>query len=70
MRLIIDLMVEWCIRSSVEIWAYCLMPNHVHLIAVPDTEDGYSNQKNQGESLRKSENNRYGAPHTHQPNFC
>jgi putative transposase len=24
--------------AGVEIWAYCLMPNHVHLIAVPSTE--------------------------------
>ena len=23
-----------------EIWGYCLMPNHVHLIAVPSSEDG------------------------------
>jgi putative transposase len=23
-----------------EIWAYCLMPNHVHLIAVPKDKDG------------------------------
>ncbi len=23
-----------------EIWGYCLMPNHVHLIAVPQTADG------------------------------
>ncbi len=35
----IDLMAEWCNRFGVEVWAYCLMPNHVHLIAVPDTED-------------------------------
>lgn len=34
------LMVEWCARCGVEIWAYCLMPNHVHLIAVPESEDG------------------------------
>lgn len=34
------LMAEWCSRLGVEIWAYCLMPNHVHLIAVPSTEDG------------------------------
>ena len=27
-------------RHSLEIWAYCLMPNHVHLIAVPSTEQG------------------------------
>ena len=25
---------------DVEIWAYCLMPNHVHLIAVPQSADG------------------------------
>lgn len=36
----IALMVEWCRKCGVEIWAYCLMPNHVHLIAVPDTDDG------------------------------
>ena len=29
-------MAEWCGKYCVEIWAYCLMPNHVHLIAVPD----------------------------------
>ncbi|MCY3022203.1 MAG: transposase, partial [Planctomycetota bacterium] len=28
---------EWCAREGVEIWAYCLMPNHVHLIATPQT---------------------------------
>jgi len=31
---------EWCGRCGVEVWAYCLMPTHVHLIAVPDSEDG------------------------------
>src|SRR4030042_5007584 len=35
----LDLMGEWCSRFDVEIWAYCLMPNHVHLIAVPERED-------------------------------
>ncbi len=34
------LMSEWCGKCGVEIWAYCLMPNHVHLVAVPETEDG------------------------------
>lgn len=34
------LMAEWCRRCRVEVWAYCLMPNHVHLIAVPETEEG------------------------------
>jgi len=32
-------MAEWCERDGVEIWAYCLMPNHVHLIAVPESEE-------------------------------
>ncbi len=26
-------MAEWCEECGVEIWAYCLMPSHVHLIA-------------------------------------
>jgi len=31
------LLAETCRRSGVEIWAYCLMPNHVHLVAVPSS---------------------------------
>src|ERR671931_353341 len=34
------LMAEWCGKLHVQIWAYCLMPNHVHLIAVPESEEG------------------------------
>jgi putative transposase len=33
------LMAEWCFKRGVKIWAYCLMPNHVHLIAVPAQDD-------------------------------
>jgi len=36
----IELMTEWCRKHEVAIWAWCLMPNHVHLIAVPQNEDG------------------------------
>lgn len=36
----LDLMAEWCRKYQVQVWAYCLMPNHVHLIAVPETEEG------------------------------
>ncbi len=39
-RAYLDLMAEWCGRCGVEIWAYCLMPNHVHLIATPETAQG------------------------------
>ncbi len=35
-----DLMAESCRRAGVEVWSYCLMPNHVHLAMVPSTEDG------------------------------
>jgi len=30
---------EQCKRFGVEVWAYCLMPNRAHLLAVPQTED-------------------------------
>ena len=36
----LELMGEWCCEKGVEVWAYCLMPNHVHLIAVPKSKDG------------------------------
>ncbi len=36
----LELMGDWCREKGVEIWGYCLMPNHVHLIAVPQTADG------------------------------
>ncbi|MFZ3138295.1 MAG: transposase [Thermodesulfovibrionales bacterium] len=31
-RLYRSLMAEWCNNHTVEVWAYCLMPNHVHLV--------------------------------------
>ena len=33
-------MAHWCAKYHVDIWAWCLMPNHVHLIAVPTDEAG------------------------------
>ena len=36
----LELMGEWCGVHHVQILAYCLMPNHVHLIAVPEADDG------------------------------
>lgn len=35
-----DLLAEAARRSGTSVWSYCLMPNHVHLIAVPSEEDG------------------------------
>ena len=37
----IELMATWTRRYGIEIWGYCLMPNHVHLIAVPLTVEGF-----------------------------
>ena len=35
-----SLMREQCRRRDVEIWAYCLMPNHVHWMLSPATSSG------------------------------
>ncbi len=39
-RAYLDLIKEAKAASGVDIWAYCLMPNHVHLVAVPKEVDG------------------------------
>jgi putative transposase len=38
--LYLDLMAGQLRRHSVACWAYCLMPNHVHLILTPEDEPG------------------------------
>lgn len=50
-KIYLQLMSEFCNRYHVEIWAYCLMPNHVHLVAVPETEEGL--RRAIGEAHRK-----------------
>jgi len=35
-----DLLAQHCAAADVEVWAWCLMPNHVHLILVPSDRDG------------------------------
>lgn len=35
-----DLLAAAAKRAGTSVWAYCLMPNHVHLIVVPADEDG------------------------------
>jgi putative transposase len=39
-RAYLSLLVAWCGQRAVRIWAYCLMPNHVHLIVVPARSEG------------------------------
>lgn len=33
----VRLLRQWCSVRGVSIWAYCLMDNHVHFVAVPST---------------------------------
>jgi len=35
-----DLLAEHCAAAGVQVWAWVLMPNHVHLILVPGDQDG------------------------------
>ena len=35
-----DLLAEQAQKAQVEVWAYCFMPNHVHLIMTPKRDDG------------------------------
>ena len=36
----LNLLAEWSSQCGVQIWVYCLMTNHVHMIAVPKTAEG------------------------------
>ncbi len=40
--LYLDLLAVAAERAQTEIWAYCLMPNHVHIVLVPSDEYGLS----------------------------
>jgi putative transposase len=35
-RRYLDLLAEYATRQRLQIWAWCLMPDHVHLVAVPE----------------------------------
>jgi putative transposase len=41
-QLYCDMLAEQLGKFNVEVWAYCLMPNHVHLILTPQGADGMS----------------------------
>lgn len=36
----LSLLKEYCDKHFVEVWAYCLMTNHIHLILRPTTREG------------------------------
>lgn len=37
--LYLRLLSKWAAKAGLKIWAYCLMNNHVHHVAVPEAED-------------------------------
>ncbi len=39
-RFYLNLLADFTREAGTEVWAYCLMPNHVHLILVPSTPEG------------------------------
>lgn len=47
----IQYLLEATIHFGIDIWAYCLMDNHVHLIAVPKNIDSFA--RGMGEAQRK-----------------
>ena len=38
--LYLDLLADAAGRAQAQVWSYCLMPNHVHIVLVPSDEDG------------------------------
>lgn len=39
-RAYLSLLAVACRRAETRVWAYCLMPNHVHFVMVPSSHDG------------------------------
>jgi len=38
----LDAFQQYAVKSHLDVWAYCLMPNHIHLLVVPQNEDALS----------------------------
>jgi putative transposase len=53
-RLYVRYLAEACLATGTSVWAWCLMPNHVHLVLVPSAEGGLSAslQRTQGRYTR------------------
>lgn len=46
-----QLLREWTEHHRVQVWSYCLMPNHVHLVCRPSSNDGLA--RGVGETHRR-----------------
>lgn len=78
----LDIAAEAFAEARVQVWTYCLMPNHVHLIATPETEAGlaqavgtthqrYSWQINQRQGWTGHLwQDRFGSSPMDEPYFC
>lgn len=40
--LYLDLLADAAENAQAEVWSYCLMPNHVHIILTPSDSEGLS----------------------------
>ena len=38
----LSILKDYCEKWAIEIWAYCLMTNHLHILAVPTAEESLS----------------------------
>jgi putative transposase len=41
-RYYLELLKVWCDQENLEVWSYCLMTNHIHLIVCPDETSNLS----------------------------
>ena len=41
-RYYLELLKEWCKQENIEVWSYCLMTNHIHLIVCPHNQSNLS----------------------------
>jgi len=53
-RAYITILRKMTVRYGIQIWAYCLMDNHVHLVVVPETEESLA--RGIGETHKKYTN--------------
>ncbi|HAW53140.1 MAG TPA: transposase, partial [Flavobacteriales bacterium] len=37
-QIYLKLLADYALKHKLQVWAYCLMDNHVHLLVVPETE--------------------------------
>ena len=47
----LELLTKHCAANEVSVWAWCLMPNHIHLVAVP--KSGFGLSKAMGDTHRR-----------------